>query len=103
MRLAQLTACLHDLARHFKTEPTETVAPCFVHGHIAGRVSSSCSLFRVACKQRDATRGQLIFTITCLRNGVVTQQPSEHYYHATFPLPRDRFDPSSSFLAFCDC
>jgi hypothetical protein len=26
---AQLAACLRDLARHFKTEPTETVAFCF--------------------------------------------------------------------------
>jgi hypothetical protein len=26
---AQLTACLRDLARHFKTDPTETVALCF--------------------------------------------------------------------------
>jgi hypothetical protein len=25
----QLTACLRDLVRHFKTEPTETVAFCF--------------------------------------------------------------------------
>jgi hypothetical protein len=26
---AKLTACLRDLARHFKTEPTKTVAFCF--------------------------------------------------------------------------
>jgi hypothetical protein len=26
---AQLTACLRDLARHFKTDPTETVALSF--------------------------------------------------------------------------
>jgi hypothetical protein len=26
---AQLTACLRDLPRHFKTDPTETVAFCF--------------------------------------------------------------------------
>jgi hypothetical protein len=26
---AQLTVCFHDLVRHFKTEPTETVALCF--------------------------------------------------------------------------
>jgi hypothetical protein len=26
---AQLTVCVHDLVRHFKTEPTETVALCF--------------------------------------------------------------------------
>jgi hypothetical protein len=29
MSSALMTACLCDLARHFKTEPTETVALCF--------------------------------------------------------------------------
>jgi hypothetical protein len=36
---AQLTACLRDLTRHLKTEPTDTVAFCF--GTPENTVSSS--------------------------------------------------------------
>jgi hypothetical protein len=57
---SQLTACLGDLARHFKTDPTETVSFCF---GIPENTASSRRLILLACSY--AREDSL--SLTCLR------------------------------------